>query len=103
MSKLKTAPAPWVRGRGGRIEDASGHTVEATGLALVTGYRDEADPAFANADLIAAAPELYECLSHVANVIELANNGHPVPDNHDGEQWLERTLAALAKARGKHD
>ncbi len=93
MRKQKWTPGPWLRGKHGSIKDANGEIVEATGLALVTGYRNASDPAFANAQLIAAAPELYEVLDMMAVIC-------PSETKHERE-CLKKARATLAKARGE--
>ncbi len=96
MGELRAAPGPWSRGKYGSIEDANGQTVEATGLALVTGYRNARDPAFANSHLITAAPELYELVDMVFKSID--GGGRVVTFSDDD---YEEMRSALTKARGE--
>ena len=94
--ETKWTPGPWV------IDDATRpaeictihHTSHHNGFVYVRGelgYWDaDEDENMANANLIAAAPELYEAL-------QAALACHVGTD----EVWLDEARAALAKARGE--
>ncbi|GLT02830.1 hypothetical protein GCM10007897_42540 [Sphingobium jiangsuense] len=70
--------------------------VAATHPSLLTGGRNDPARARGNANLIAAAPELYEALSWFINDID---GTHTVMLDFDAN--VERARAALAKARGE--
>lgn len=99
-------PGPWVRdtasGFGCDVRAENGRKVAATwginnGDPYRPAYRAECD---ANARLIAAAPELLEVLEDLTSHMTcfLALNQHE--PGGEFEQWAERALAAVAKARG---
>jgi len=89
MSAAKHTPGPWKReaktGRNRfRITDARGHQVADTNT-----YNEDAE---ANADVIAAAPELLEALQELVD---------GMTDVEDSESCvLFRARAAIAKATG---
>jgi hypothetical protein len=91
-------PGPWTYSMRG-ITAPNGQRVEADGLALVTGVRDKLDPAFANAHLIAAAPELYAALSGL--VADYDNNQSGINEGLVKMAKAALAKAALAKARGE--
>lgn len=91
MSAPKFTPGPWV---------ANGLTIEdkAVRTAVVASLYDERDGVYewrANAALIAAAPELYAALYHLAGLFASLHEKHA--------EWgdYQAALAALAKARGE--
>ncbi len=65
MENLQHTPGPW-RGEG-RLVFAGTHSVA---IAQYSGIQSENSESFANARLIAAAPELLEALKHCLSLIE---------------------------------
>lgn len=67
MSKTKFTPGPW---KVGTYED-TGYSIDATHelnyIAQVHGGYEPTDECYANAKLIAAAPEMYDYLQNIAN------------------------------------
>lgn len=64
------------------------------------GYESDNDTMFANARLIAAAPELLEALEGVFHACLLANEDESIPFELDGD-LLDAARAAIAKATGE--
>jgi hypothetical protein len=91
--EAKYTPGPWtIENRsnwkyGGYVKGPT-----ATLVAGVGGMADSPEVNQANARLIAAAPELLECLEWFANP--------PYPGAVPGEALLQQARAACAKARG---
>lgn len=102
MSEQKHTPGPWTVGDVG-IYFRDGVSIMGNGEfggAVATTTRDEwsgaENPAFANAHLIAAAPEMYEALKQAHELLcgRCCGGGH-----HCGECF--NALAAIAKAEGR--
>ena len=105
MSKTEFTPGPWVSSAGhiyktgkdgANIAAVSEPRAEThVGYTPVRLGSKDADEAFANAHLIAAAPELYEALDELTNYSGGASNALEDP------YVMERVEAALSKARGE--
>lgn len=100
MSERKWTPGPWtVRQAYRSIISASptgyddAESIEAYGGHLVC----ESVKWDANAQLIAAAPDLYEALDYLVSCTQLADDA----DWSEGDDPLSAARAALAKARGE--
>lgn len=100
----KHTPGPWrIKDDKGTIVGPDEQQIEASGLSLALGYRDEEDPCFANARLISAAPEMLEALEAARQFIE---NGVEygfirMPTTADPALVvLPMIRAAIAKAKG---
>lgn len=95
LSELKISPAPWKLCRDGEI-------VHGNGYSLTDG--DGCFVLKSDARLIAAAPELYECLREA--VIETCHNFKccgPAPEyacNGSKDCFVKRWRSALNKAKG---
>jgi hypothetical protein len=55
----------------------------------------------ANAHLVAAAPELYKALAHIAQQIKNDEEGKPTSTDDEYRIWFKEMTDALAKARGE--
>lgn len=94
MTKAKHTPGPWsslVYARTAAVHGGDGARV-----AVVYGGGD-GDTAEANANLIAAAPDMLEALVEAAGVLPVAGHLHP-KDLHRVQTLL---VTAIAKARGE--
>ncbi len=113
MSKSKHTPGPWkwarqVRKKGSWLEEKrppriwSIHTEEGEGIAyigpLVILSKHAIAKTEANAQLMAAAPELLEAL-------EMAFDGYnAIPGcDYDWGAWGKKVRSIIAKAKGKHE
>lgn len=83
---------PWIKDKFGNVTDTKGRSICLSGFSLISGYRPESDPAFANANanLAAAAPELLEELELL---VELHEEG--------GKRTCISARAAIDKAKGE--
>jgi len=94
MNETKFTPGPW------RWNKDKSVLFSRLNAAVVDSKEDEHVGAVvvvnnANANLIAAAPELY-------NALELLVNGfYEVDSLEQWEMWIDQARAALAKARGE--
>jgi hypothetical protein len=88
-------PGPWTMDQYGTIKDRDGQQILASGVALTIGYYPRDHYAFANARLIAAAPDLLAALEMVRHAA-IAMRGEDF--NFGYEQW-KLINAAIAKAR----
>lgn len=84
----------------GRGENGEGiWIIDANDDPVVFAGKDDGVPfgvlKIADAELFAAAPDLYEVL------MEIMPDGFTIRDNFDGEAWLKKAGAALKKARGE--
>lgn len=112
MNGMKFAPGPWKRapkkcccGEGhpnglsiSRVEDANGWPVAHASPRLPKGSQT------ANAQLIAAAPELYEALEDLMSAMDdVLYNADRVPDCivAVAQDEMDKAKAALKKARGE--
>ena len=86
LEQLGISPAPWTKA-GDIVDDNEGRVI-------FNAYEDDD---YANARLIAAAPELYEALY---DVVAYCESTHLVPSERFGKV-LEKVKAALAKAGGE--
>jgi hypothetical protein len=99
-------PGPWSRTPGERFRhDSSAGVKGPNGLYVATALDfnrlDREDEVEANANLIAAAPDLLEACEWLASWID---NEHPIwdlPDDIEICQLRQRLEEALAKARGE--
>ena len=92
MSETKFTPGPWV---------ASGSLVGAGWIVIrqeCTGIKDR-ETLVANANLIAAAPDMYEALE--AAILEYGKPGGPWNVPSSPGSWIDKAKAALVKARGE--
>ena len=98
MTEWKWTKGPWVITDMGTLISEGGnvnHPIEVAGLNIAHFSRYECKThQSANANLIAAAPDLYEALENLLNVIN--GDGGTKPDAR------ELCHAALAKARGEN-
>ena len=113
MSDTKFTPGPWrisphydEKGKmhpsrwRGIYEPVPGQELGSLSCVLSIGIEGNVEDAWlqtsqANADLIAAAPELYEALDRWFPFIETEEGYAP------SKPWVEKARAALAKARGE--
>lgn len=88
-------PGPWNRGYGNHVYRGAALAPGQQLIAVcqpINGWQDQLDEGFANARLIAAAPELLEVMKRAI----LLSKEHP-----DFKLWaMEPFLAAIAKAEG---
>ncbi|WP_422028218.1 hypothetical protein [Roseovarius sp.] len=106
MSERKWTKGPWEAALERGCHGVIAHALPEGGANFVALVGNDADTAerepsrFANAHLIAAAPELYEALEKAVTAIEWWQEEHGCCHGAtDGE--LEQAAAALAKARGE--
>lgn len=93
MSNQHT-PGPWHYSMSRQIFTPDGEVLRVSGVALPCGGVSPDDESFANARLIAAAPDLLDALSSFPGFT----------DNADiGDLWIEKVRAVIAKATGKED
>jgi hypothetical protein len=91
----KWTPGPW-KVLNDQIKTPAGITLRVSGVALPCGYVPQEDESYANAHLIAAAPELYEALE------EIFFDGQDYAQRSGKYvSWLKKAEAALIKARGE--
>lgn len=83
---------PWVKSKHGRLEGADGQAIAISGLSVTIQHYDDGE-GIANANLIAAAPDMYEALKRVQTSI-----GGTVCEQDLA--ILDYCRAALAKAEG---
>ena len=93
MSEPKFTPGPWLKRTGGGAQYiVHGEHIICSIPRSYPNLKNEAN-------LIAAAPELYEALNHLAAaVVENYGKGWP---NDDLDRAIDAAWAALAKARGE--
>ena len=102
IDELGISPAPWRIGEedcDGIVEDImdSGFGDESiAGLVVYDGCMDKAD-----ARLIAAAPELYECLRKVVNDVVCRCATKDCDKCNMALCWVKKAKAVLAKASGE--
>jgi len=98
--KPKHTPGPWERSKAGsrvfatplvKRRTGSGKVLDDTGPALVAKVQKHGLETTPNANLIAAAPDLFDALDSVVGVID-----QTIP-----EELLAECRAALVKARGE--
>ncbi len=91
-------PGPWTHVNGD-VVDATNTKIQICGISMPSGYVPADHVGFANARLIAAAPELYEAcqavLGHFAGTVD---DNVPLPLGYALQQKLRR---AIAKATGE--
>ncbi len=92
----KHTPGPWVKDEYGDLRSPTGEQVSVWGLGISHGQRD--DKREANANLIAAAPELLEALEIVSNSIEMECELRG--EDPSSNRYLLLCRAAIAKAKG---
>ena len=97
MSESKFTPGPWVK-NGTRIESMNEHGWANDGW-IIAGCEGPQAPD--NASLIAAAPELYEALSHLEPYLDAIICYASTIEEHPQNGYILETKAALAKARGE--
>ena len=88
LEQLGISPTPWTKA-GDIVDDNEGRVI-------FNAYEDDD---YANACLIAAAPELYEALY---DVVAYCESTHLVPSERFGKV-LAKVKAALAKASGESE
>lgn len=119
MSKAEFTPGPWKLGREDHCNESDSDYIEIdaagpsreSGLALVflghpTGPRHMRDGGYANAHLIAAAPDLYEAVRALIGEVEGAfdwSNDEPGENAYldAARDAIDKGKSALAKARGE--
>lgn len=111
MSECKFTKGPWkVTGTGDVSVDIPAPYYESIGVGvnecapfcIVISRRNIASRLEANANLIAAAPELYEALENqLKNWIELIESGDAGFWNPDDDEHVIAMRKVLAKARGE--
>lgn len=93
-------PGPWVIGRSGHGRP---YQVETAGGLCITKWGGISRPASAegeaNAQLIAAAPELLDALESLKCELILSDVDMDYIESHF-RPWLDKAAAAIAKARG---
>jgi hypothetical protein len=104
MAEPKWTPGPWRVGREVPQYDNEGYYVHANGLLIARLWAvDSRDPETANANLIAAAPDLYTylvgCLSML--LAARAEGSGPPPTTYELLNMRGYALRALARARGE--
>ena len=97
--KFKHTPGPWTVTKcdpifNGTHGNLLGREVNITGPGFTTP--EITGGAMQDATLIAAAPELYEALTHLVNICT-----HPAATKADMQLIANEARAALAKARGE--
>ena len=100
MKTLHT-PGPWVARRDGAVGPTSKEDDQSFGMLLPVAYvegSDWPDLAYANAHLIAAAPELLEALRGMLALDEEHHQRGHCDDDVCAE--VRKALAAIAKATG---
>lgn len=90
MNELKVTPGPWGVFKGTMIESKSG-----VFICDVLGHSTSQEEDEANANLIAAAPELLEALQAMLNKAYKQNWNDQYPDE------IETAQAAIARALGQ--
>lgn len=94
MSETKFTPGPWVARQG---EDTNWWFVieDSEGNEIGSGDGGFEEP---EAQLMAAAPELYSLLDEAVNTIDRVSYHEDVAL---GQEWVDEAKAALSKARGQ--
>lgn len=101
----KWTPGPWVKDGLGRLSGSDGTQVGVWDAGIAHVSRDATSES--NANLIAAAPELYEALEPLYAIAIDRSAGSPEWDDKDTVQVilsigdLRRASVALSKARGE--
>jgi hypothetical protein len=106
MSETKHTPGPWRMWSDteenevyGRVIGIQIHAGPNTSIGSIHGLRsadgDVRDQAFANANLIAAAPELLDVLENLVALTEIR------PKLHEYKAALDEARAVIAKAKGE--
>ena len=90
----KFTPGPWVA-NGDKIETTSG--ILRSRIAIIDDGAGIDDPD-ANANLVSAAPDMYEALNRIYNKLLISDRDG---ESHISEKDGEMALAALRKARGE--
>ena len=83
--------------------DRLGNTVEATGLSLALGSRDDSDACYANARLISAAPDMLAALEAAVEcgMVPKSSASEGGALRHSRQvRVADMIRAAIAKARG---
>ena len=100
-NETRWTPGPWEFNKGRVVQKGETQfwsAIRVSGVSLATGYVPPDDVAYANAHLIAAAPELYEALLVAREYLQgFVSTTMREPDIDN----LETVDAALAKARGE--
>jgi hypothetical protein len=95
----KHTPGPWRINRDRNIEAGDGNVIRVCGVIMPCGYVPDGDEGYANARLIAAAPELLDSLKDALKTIEASD--HWWMDCPDKGGFNADTIrAAIAKAEG---
>ena len=99
MNNTKHTPGPWKVNANVGKRGEIGVVADAAPCVIAHGMSEKHWPeiAQANAQLVAAAPELLEALEHICNLLK-ANNGRAVADVNG---WAAKGRQAIAKARGQ--
>jgi len=105
---MKHTPGPW-RLAEGSVVDQTNTVIPISGIAQPHGYVPEDDVSWANARLIAAAPELLEALKSLVYVHPVFRNKPMGSDGsiarreqEDQMRAEDEALAAIRKAEGVH-
>jgi hypothetical protein len=104
MSETRFTPGPWDAGvseilgkRRFTVAPEYNHGI-AVSICGDCGAEDE-EESIANANLIAAAPDMYEALE--AAILEYGKPGGPWNVPSSPGSWIDKAKAALVKARGE--
>lgn len=104
MSELKATPGPWRLNPDGSISDCTPASNVVADVELSADW-DYCGMAYANAHLIAAAPELYEALesllTEACKIIEGRQSNIADRDGIDISYAIDLASLALSKARGE--
>lgn len=109
MSETKFTPGPWFRsGVRFRMDGGEWHSVNRydevskkdKNIACVS-YDPRTGDGFADANLIAAAPELYEALENLAQAYRLLCDDAKKPYYESPSSRYQHSMHILAKARGE--
>ena len=94
VSEVEYTPGPWVA-NGDKIETES--AIFRARIAIIDDGSGIEDPD-ANANLVSAAPDMYEALNRIYNKLLISDRDG---ESHISEKDGEMALAALCKARGE--